>query len=59
MVADASQSELVLHTYSYFSDPSGPKSGEGYQYTAPDGTYYQRNWYITKTGGPPGSSGTE
>ncbi|HEX6448310.1 MAG TPA: hypothetical protein VF060_02495 [Trebonia sp.] len=48
-ITDASQSSLVLHTYGYFSahqSPdgsvvhSGPKSGEGYQYIAPDGVAF-------------------
>jgi hypothetical protein len=53
------ESGLVLHAYSYFSARerpdgalvhSGPKSGEGYQYIAPDGTRYQRNWSYSKDG---------
>jgi hypothetical protein len=65
-VTDASQSGLVLHTYSYFHahrDPdgffllSGPKSGEGYKYTAPDGTCYQRNWSYNEDGSPTGIVG--
>jgi hypothetical protein len=54
---NASQSELVLHTYSYFSDPSGPKSAEGYQYIAPNGTRYQRNWSYNQDGSPTGLIG--
>lgn len=65
-IADASQSSLVLHTYGYFSaheNPdgslihSGPKRGEGYQYIAPDGTAYQRNWTYNKDGSPTGITG--
>jgi hypothetical protein len=65
-VRAASQSNLVRHTYSYFSarqDPdgsvihSGPKSGEGYLYTAPDGTSYQRNWTYNEDGSPTGIIG--
>lgn len=65
-IADASQSSLVLHTYSYFSAHesrdgslvhSGPKRGEGYQYIAPDGTRYQRNWTYNKDGSPTGIIG--
>jgi hypothetical protein len=65
-IADASHSSLVLHTYGYFSahqSPdgslvrSGPKSGEGYQYIALDGTRYQRNWSYNKDGSPTGIIG--
>jgi hypothetical protein len=65
-IAGASQSSLVLHTYGYFSaheSPdgslvhSGPKRGEGYQYIAPDGTRYQRNWTYNKDGSPTGIIG--
>jgi hypothetical protein len=66
-IADASHSSsLVLHTYGYFSahqSPdgslvrSGPKSGEGYQYIASDGTRYQRNWSYNKDGSPTGIIG--
>lgn len=65
-ITDASQSGLVLHTYGYFSareSPdgalvhSGPKNGEGYQYIAPDGTCYQRNWTYNKDGSPTGIIG--
>lgn len=65
-IADAGQSSLVLHTYGYFSareSPdgslvhSGPKSGEGYRYTAPDGTCYQRNWSYNEDGSPTGITG--
>jgi hypothetical protein len=58
--------QLVLHTYDYFSahespDGSlvhcGPKRGEGYQYLAPDGTAYQRNWTYNKDGSPTGIIG--
>jgi hypothetical protein len=65
-IADDSQSSLVLHTYGYFSAHessngalvhSGPKSGEGYQYIAPDGTAYQRNWTYNKDGSPTGIIG--
>lgn len=65
-IADTSQSSLVLHTYGYFSaheSPdgslvhSGPKSGEGYQYIAPDGTAHQRNWTYNKDGSPTGITG--
>jgi hypothetical protein len=57
---------LVFHTYSYFGgreNPdgslihSGPKSGEGYRYTAPDGTHYQRNWTYHRDGSPTGVIG--
>lgn len=57
---------LVLHTYRYFGgreNPdgslvhSGPKSGEGYRYTAPDGTHYQRNWTYHQDGSPTGVIG--
>lgn len=57
---------LVLHTYGYFSAHessdgslvhSGPKSGEGYQYIAPDGTAYQRNWTYNQDGSPTGIIG--
>lgn len=62
----ASQRSLVLHTYGYFTahqDPdgalvhSGPKSGEGYHYYAPDGTHYQRNWTHNNDGSPTGIIG--
>ncbi|HSZ41036.1 MAG TPA: hypothetical protein VK817_13870 [Trebonia sp.] len=65
-MTDASQSGLVLHTYSYFrayQDPdgffllSGPKSGEGYKYTAPEGTCHQRNWSYNEDGSPTGIVG--
>jgi len=36
---------------------SGPKSGEGYHYIAPDETYYQRNWTYNKDGSPTGIIG--
>jgi hypothetical protein len=57
---------LVIHTYGYFSahqNPdgslahSGPKSGEGYRYLAPDGTVYQRNWTYQRDGSPTGVTG--
>lgn len=59
-------SALALHAYSYFSareSPdgtlvhSGPKNGEGYQYVAPDGTRYQRNWSYGRAGNPTGIIG--
>jgi hypothetical protein len=62
----AGQSSLVRHTYGYFDarqdpdgslDCSGPKSGEGYHYIAPDGTRYQRNWTYNKDGTPTGIIG--
>lgn len=65
-IADARQSSLVRHTYGYFSareSPdgslvrSGPKSSEGYQYIAPDGTAYQRNWSYNQDGSPTGIIG--
>jgi hypothetical protein len=65
-IADASQSSRVVHTYGYFSareSPdgalvhSGPRSGEGYQYIAPDGTLYQRNWSYNEDGSPTGITG--
>ncbi|HUN35032.1 MAG TPA: hypothetical protein VMU95_23775 [Trebonia sp.] len=65
-VRPGSPSNLVSHTYSYFSacqDPdgsivhSGPKSGEGYHYIAPDGTHYQRNWSYNEDGNPTGIVG--
>jgi hypothetical protein len=61
-----SQSGLVLHTYSYFSARessdgtlvhSGPMSGEGYHYIAPDGTAYQRNSTYNKDGSSTGIVG--
>ena len=61
-----SQSSLVRHTYGYFTahqNPdgalvhSGPKNGEGYQYTDPDGTSYQRNWTYNNDGSPTGIIG--
>ncbi|HEY1701408.1 MAG TPA: hypothetical protein VGG75_17020 [Trebonia sp.] len=57
---------LVIHTYGYFSarenpdgslSHSGPKRGEGYQYIAPDGTRYQRNWTYQQDGSPTGITG--
>ena len=65
-IADASESSRVVHTYGYFSaheSPdgslvhSGPKRGEGYQYMAPDWTFYQRNWTYNKDGSPTGIIG--
>ncbi|HEY2518762.1 MAG TPA: hypothetical protein VGJ19_01530 [Streptosporangiaceae bacterium] len=65
-LVDAGQTGLVRHTYGYFSahqSPdgslvhSGPKRGEGYQYTAPDGTAYQRNWSYHEDGSPTGIIG--
>jgi hypothetical protein len=65
-IADAGQSSLVRHTYGYFSARessagslvhSGPKSGEGYHYIAPDGTAYQRNWTYNQDGSPTGIVG--
>jgi hypothetical protein len=62
----ASQRNLVRHTYGYFDahqSPDGslvhsaPKSGKGYQYAAPDGTLYQRNWTYNKDGSPTGIIG--
>lgn len=61
-----SQSSLVRHTYGYFTSHqnpdgalvhSGPKSGEGYQYVAPDGICYQRNWTYNYDGSPTGIVG--
>jgi hypothetical protein len=65
-VRPVSPGSLVSHTYSYFSarqDPdgsivhSGPRSGEGYRYSAPDGTCYQRNWTYNEDGSPTGIIG--
>jgi hypothetical protein len=59
-------SPLVLHAYNYFGareNPdgalvhSGRKHGEGYRYTAPDGTHYQRNWTYHQDGSPTGVIG--
>lgn len=65
-VRPAGQSSLVLHAYGYFSahqSPdgslvhSGPKSGEGYRYIAPDGTRCERNWSYNEDGSPTGIIG--
>jgi hypothetical protein len=57
---------MVVHRYGYFSGyqspdgslvPTGPMSGEGYQYTAPDGTSHQRNWSYAPDGSPTGITG--
>lgn len=62
-VEPASQGSLVIHTYGYFSAHlnsdfslvhSGPKSGEGYQYLAPDGTRYIRSCSYRQDGTPTG-----
>lgn len=54
---------LLVHSYSYFDahvDPdgsfvhSGPMSGDGYHYAAPDGTGYSRHWWYHRDGSPTG-----
>lgn len=59
--ADAVDSGLLVHSYSYFSAHvnsdgsfvhSGPKSGDGYRYIAPDGASYTRSWWYYKDGSP-------
>lgn len=56
----------VLHTYGYYDahqEPdgslvhSGPMRGEGYNYVAPDGTRYTRNWTYRSDGSPTGIVG--
>jgi hypothetical protein len=57
-IAEDSQSSIVIHTEFYASgdvssDGSltlGPQTGEGWDYGAPDGTFYQRNVGVTADG---------
>jgi hypothetical protein len=60
-IADDGQSGTVIHTYLYSSaDVSangslvnlGPEKGEGWDYAASDGTYYQRNVGVNADGSP-------
>jgi hypothetical protein len=65
-IAEDSQSGTVIHTYLYASggvspDGSlgnlGPQTGEGWDYAAPDGTFYQRNVGVNADGSPTGITG--
>ena len=65
-IADDSQSGTVIHTYLYASgdvssDGSlvnlGPEKGEGWDYAAPDGTFYQRNVGVNADESPTGITG--
>jgi hypothetical protein len=65
-IAQDSQSATVIHTYLYASgDVSSdgsvgnlrPQTGEGWDYAAPDGTFYQRNVGVNADGSPTGITG--
>jgi hypothetical protein len=59
-IAAENQSSIVIHTELYASgdvnsDGSltlGPQNGEGWDYDAPDGTFYQRNVGVNADGSP-------
>jgi hypothetical protein len=65
-VADDIQNGTVFHSYSYFDShlssdgslvSSGPKSGESWDYAAPDGAWYARNTQNNRDGRPTGIIG--